>query len=171
MTALPVLPQEDLQHIVHGFDPVYDERSRVLVLGSLPSVKSREQGFYYGHTQNRFWPLLARLFGEPVPVTIGEKRALLLRRGVALWDVVHECDIRLSSDSSIRNPVPNDLTPILAAAPIRAICANGGKAKELYDRLILPRTGIEAIYLPSTSPANAAWSLERLAEQWAILKG
>lgn len=161
---------EELTHIVHGFAPVYDSRSRVLVLGSLPSVKSREQGFYYGHPRNRFWPLLAGLFDEPVPFTIEDRRALLLRRGIALWDVVRECDIRLSSDSSIRNPEPNDLTPILAAASIRAIYANGGKAKELYDRLILPRTGIEAIQLPSTSPANAAWSLERLAEHWAVLR-
>lgn len=168
--SLSRLHEEDRLHIVHGFDPVYDERSRVLVLGSLPSVMSRQQGFYYGHVQNRFWPLLARLFDEPVPVTIEEKRALLLRRGIALWDVVRECDIRLSSDSSIRNPVPNDLTPILAAAPIRAIYTNGGKAKELYDRLLLPGTGIEAVRLPSTSPANAAWRMDDLAEQWAVLK-
>lgn len=162
--------ESDRMHIVHGFAPVFDESSRVLVLGSLPSVKSREEGFYYGHPQNRFWKLLAALCSEPLPRSIGEKRSLLLRHGIALWDVVRECDIRRSSDSTIRDATPNDLSVILGAADIRAIFCNGGKAKELYDRLIFPSTGVEAIRLPSTSPANAAWSLERLEEQWRIIK-
>ncbi len=158
------------EHIVHGFEPVYDARSRVLVLGTLPSVKSREQGFYYGHPQNRFWRLLARVFDESVPQSIDEKKALLLGRGVALWDVVGSCDIRLSSDSSIRNAVPNDIRPILDAADIRLILCNGTKAKALYDRMLLPLTGREAAAMPSTSPANAACSLDRLAEAWAVLR-
>ena len=162
---------EGLEHIVHGFDPVWDARARVLVLGTLPSVKSREQNFYYGHPRNRFWKLLALLFEQPEPRSVAEKKALLLENGVALWDVVRECDIRRSADGSIRSAVPNDIRPILEGADVRAIYANGAKAKELYDRLILPATGREAIRLPSTSPANAACSLETLAEAWRVLKG
>lgn len=157
------------EHIVHGFAPVYDEHSRILILGSLPSVKSREEGFYYGHSRNRFWPLLSLLLDEPLPRCTAEKRALLLRRGIALWDVVKECDIHASSDSSIRSVVPNDLSQILAAADIRLICTNGGKASELYDRLLLPRMGRSAIRLPSTSPANAAKSLEQLERDWSVI--
>ncbi len=158
------------EHIVHGFDPVWDERSRVLVLGTLPSVKSREENFYYAHPRNRFWTLLARLFGAPEPRSAEEKRLLLLRNGVALWDVVRECDIRRSADSTIRNAAPNDIRPILEGAPIRAVCVNGTKAGQLYDRLILPVTGREAIRLPSTSPANAACSFEALLEAWSVIK-
>ena len=157
-------------HIIHDFEPIYDERSRVLVLGTLPSVKSREQGFYYGHPQNRFWRVLARVFDDPLPQSIDEKKTLLLKNGIALWDVVGQCDIRLSSDSSIKNAVPNDIRPILAAADIRLILCNGAKAKALYDRLLLPLTGREAASMPSTSPANAACSIERLAEVWAVLR-
>lgn len=158
------------EHIVHGFAPVYDERSRVLVLGTLPSVKSREEGFYYGHPQNRFWKVLSGVFDAPEPHSIGEKKALLLHSGVALWDVVGQCDIRLSADSTIRNAEPNDIRPILAAADIRLILANGAKAKALYDRLLLPLTGREAVRMPSTSPANAACSLDRLTEAWRVMK-
>ncbi len=157
-------------HIVHGFAPVYDTRSRVLVLGTLPSVKSREQGFYYGHPQNRFWKVLAAVFGAPEPQSIEEKTALLLANGVALWDVVGACDIRLSSDSSIRGAVPNDIRPILERAEIRLILCNGAKAKALYDRLLRPLTGREALRLPSTSPANAARSLAELTEAWRVLR-
>ena len=158
------------ERVVHGFAPVWDERSRVLVLGTLPSVKSREEGFYYGHPQNRFWKVLARVFGTPEPRSVEEKTALLLQNGVALWDVVGQCDIRLSADSTIRNAEPNDVRPILAAADIRLILANGATAKALYDRLLLPLTGREALRMPSTSPANAACSLDRLSETWRILK-
>ena len=158
-------------HVVHGFPPVWDAGSRVLVLGTLPSVKSREQRFYYAHPRNRFWQVLAAVFGESVPCGVEEKTALLLRNGVALWDVVRECDIRRSADSSIRNAVPNDIRPILADAQIRAVCANGAAAKALYDRLLLPQTGREAIRLPSTSPANAAASLDALIEAWRVLRG
>jgi hypoxanthine-DNA glycosylase len=158
------------EHVVHGFAPVYDARSRVLVLGTLPSVKSREQGFYYGHPQNRFWKVFARVFDAPEPGSIEGKKALLLENGVALWDVVGECEIRRSADSSIRNAVPNDIRPILAAAEIRLILCNGAKAKALYDRLLMPLTGREAAVMPSTSPANAACSLDRLAEVWSLLR-
>ncbi len=155
-----------MQHLTHGFGPVYDERSRVLILGSFPSVKSRAQQFYYGHPQNRFWPVLSAVLGEPLPGSVEEKRALCLRRGVALWDAIEECDIEGSSDASIRNAVPTDLPRILAAAPIRAVFVNGAASGRVYDRYQRPLTGIEAVRLPSTSPANAAWSLPRLIEAW-----
>ena len=160
---------EEWEHIIHGFAPIWDAHSRVLVLGTLPSVKSREDNFYYGHPRNRFWQLLALLFNEAVPKSREEKTYLLLNNGVALWDVVHECDIRRSADSSIRNAVPNDIRPILDGSDIRAIYTNGATAKHLYDRLILPMTGREAIRLPSTSPANAACPVDRLAEEWRVL--
>ena len=156
-------------HIVHEFEPVFDGNSRVLILGSLPSVKSREQGFYYGHPQNRFWRVTAAVFGEPVPNTIAEKRAMLLRCGVAVWDVIAECDIIGSSDASIKNALPADLSRILGHAPIEAIFANGGTAARLYKKHQQPLTGREIVTLPSTSPANAAWSLEKLTEAWAII--
>ena len=161
---------EGWEHVVHGFAPVWDARSRVLVLGTLPSVKSREENFYYGHPRNRFWKLLALLFEAPEPRSVEEKTALLLENGVALWDVVRECDIRRSADGTIRNAAPNDVRPILAGAEIRAIYTNGVKAKELYDRLLLPMTGREARRLPSTSPANAACPLDALAEAWRVIK-
>lgn len=150
----------------HGFGPVYDARSRVLILGSFPSVKSREENFYYGHAQNRFWPLMARLLAAPVPRSIDEKRALMLARGVALWDVIEECDILGSADSSIKNAVPTDVPRILAAADIQGIYCNGALAHRLYMKNLFPRCGIAAVKLPSTSPANAAWSLDRLYAEW-----
>jgi len=156
--------------LVHPIPPVYDEHSEILILGTFPSVKSREAGFYYGHPQNRFWRVLAAVFGEEVPRTIGEKKAFLLRNRVALWDVVASCEIEGSSDQSIRNAVPNDLTPILRAADIRRIFVNGGKAEQLYNRLIAPAIGRPAIRLPSTSPANAAMNLERLIREWSIIR-
>lgn len=150
----------------HPFDPLYDENSRVLILGSFPSVKSREQAFFYGHPQNRFWRLLALLFDEPVPQSVPEKRALCLKHRVALWDVIASCEIVGSSDSSIKNATANDISAILSAAPIEQIFVNGKTAAKLYDRYILPQTNRPAVCLPSTSPANAAWSLERLKEAW-----
>lgn len=155
-----------LTHIVHPFGPVCDENSRILILGSFPSVKSREMAFFYGHPQNRFWKVTSALRGEPVPETIAEKRAFLLRNHIALWDVIHSCDIHGSSDSSIRNAVPNDLMPILKKAPIGIIYCNGGTSFRLYEKFIRPQIGIPAVQLPSTSPANAAWSLDRLVEAW-----
>ena len=156
--------------ITHPFPPVYDGASRVLILGSFPSVKSREQRFFYGHTQNRFWKVLAAIFDCPVPQTIEEKKQMLLANGVALWDVIASCEIVGSSDASIRSAVPNDLTPIFAAADIRAVYCNGATAYNLYQKYILPVTGREAIKLPSTSPANAAWTVEKLIEAWSVTK-
>ncbi len=154
----------------HTFAPVFDEASEILVLGSFPSVKSREQGFYYGHPRNRFWSILAALYGGEMPRSIAEKTAFLHRNKIALWDVIESCEITGSSDASIKNAVGNDLDVILSAAPIRAIFANGKTAEALYRRLLLPRFGREIAVLPSTSPANAAFSLDRLVEAWTILR-
>lgn len=156
-------------HIIHPFGPVFDENSRVLILGSLPSVKSREDGFFYGHPQNRFWKVLAAITGEALPLTKEEKAALLLRNGIALWDVIASCDIKGSGDGSIKNAVPTDLAPILKGSRVERVFANGQKAAALYKRFQRKQTDIEAIPLPSTSPANAAWSLERLVEAWGVL--
>lgn len=152
--------------IQHPIAPVYNEHSYILILGSFPSVKSREQGFFYGHPQNRFWKVLAAVYESEVPQTIEEKKAFLLQNGVAVWDVIASCEIQGSSDSSIKNVVPTDLSGILAQAPIRRIFVNGKKAEQLYRRYQEKQTGIRAVCLPSTSPANAAWGLERLVEAW-----
>lgn len=156
----------ELTHEVHTFEPVFDDRSEILILGSFPSVKSRENQFYYGHPQNRFWRVLAGIFKEDVPVTIEEKKAFLLRNHVAVWDVIAACDIAGSSDSSIRNVVPADMDVILKAAPIRGIFANGDKAYQLFLKYCKKEGQPEVHKLPSTSPANAAWKLERLIETW-----
>lgn len=156
--------------VLHPIPPLYDENSRVLILGSFPSVKSREQGFFYGHTQNRFWRVLAQVFGCEAPQTIEEKKAFLLGNGIALWDVIASCEISGSADSSIKNVVPNDLSGLLAVGGIGRIFVNGRTAEKLYNKYLLPQTGINAICLPSTSPANAAWSFQRLVEQWRAVK-
>ena len=150
----------------HTIEPVYDENSRILILGSFPSVKSREVGFFYGHPQNRFWRVLAALYEEETPKTVEGKRDFLLSRRIALWDVISSCEITGSSDSSIKNAVPNAVEEILRSAPIERIYTNGGTAHRLYDRFLRERTGMDAICLPSTSPANAAWTLLRLLEEW-----
>ena len=155
--------------IVHPIPPLYDENSKVLVLGSFPSVKSREAQFFYGHPQNRFWKVMAQLFDEEIPQSIPEKRALLLRNHVAVWDVIHSCEIVGSSDSSIKNVTPNDLESICRHTHIERIFVNGKTAEKYYKRYIEPNIGIPAICLPSTSPANAAWSLERLVEAWKVI--
>lgn len=160
------------QHIAHGFEPLFDERSRVLVLGSIPSVLSRANAFYYGNPQNRFWRMMAACLDEEVPEGNDAKRALLLAHGIALWDVVGSCDIQGSSDASIRNVVPTQIERVTGAAPIEAVICNGGTAGRLYRRHLEARTGLAATTLPSTSPANAAWSLERLIERWgSCLRG
>lgn len=159
----------EYEHIVHSFEPVYDKASEILILGTLPSVKSRENNFYYGHKQNRFWKVLATLLKEPVPDTIEEKKAMLLARRIALWDVIQSCDIKGSSDSSIKNVQPTDIGMILEKTNVTQIYANGNKAGQLYKRYQFPVTGIEATVLPSTSPANAAWSLARLCEAWKTI--
>lgn len=153
-------------HVTHTFEPVYDEASRVLILGTFPSVKSREQNFYYGHPQNRFWRVIAAVCGCPLPVTVPEKKEMLLREHIAVWDVIESCDIAGSSDASIRNAAPNDIGRILTVAPDIRIFANGAKAHELYRKYVQPALGREAVRLPSTSPANAACSFERLCGIW-----
>ena len=154
----------------HSIDPVFDNRSTILILGSFPSVRSREVGFYYGHPQNRFWQVLAAVFGEDVPRTIEQKKELLYRNHIALWDVASSCEIQGSSDQSMKDVTANDLTVILSAAPIKSIFLNGKAAEKYYQRLILPRLGRSAITLPSTSPANAAWTLDHLVEAWGAIK-
>lgn len=157
------------EHILHPIPPTYDQNSRILILGSFPSVKSREMMYFYGHPQNRFWKVLAALFHEEVPMTVPERHAFLLRQRIAVWDSIGSCSITGSSDSSIRDVVPNDLTPILTSAPIEAIYCNGRKSWEMYHRYIEPDTGIEAVCLPSTSPANAACRLEDLILSWKVI--
>ena len=152
---------------VHPFPPFFDCRSRILILGSFPSVKSRETGFFYGHPRNRFWQVLSGLLNEPCPETIPEKRRLLSEHHIALWDVIHSCEISGSSDASIRNVVPNDLREILEHAKIRQIFTNGGTSYLYYEKYMEPAAGRKAVRLPSTSPANASWSLPRLKEAWA----
>lgn len=149
----------------HPFAPVWDENCRVLILGSFPSVKSRENAFYYGHPQNRFWKVLAQVFEEDVPATIEEKKTLLLRHHIALWDVIARCDIIGSGDSSIKNALPNNLDEILQNARIKCVILNGRTAGKLYQKY-QKTEGIPFAILPSTSPANAAWSLDRLTEAW-----
>lgn len=157
------------QLVRHEFAPVYDTNSRILILGSFPSVKSREQQFYYGHPQNRFWKLVAQLVGDPVPITIEEKKLQLLKHRIAIWDVIAECEIIGSSDSSIRNAVPTDFSQILEKADIRQIYANGGTARRLFERFQRKSCGRDIIGLPSTSPANAAFSMERLMQEWSCI--
>ncbi len=156
----------DYTHVTHTFAPVFDRNSKVLILGSFPSVKSREQQFYYGHPQNRFWKVAAACFQAEVPVTIEEKKQFLTENRIALWDVIAECDIVGSSDSSIRNVVPNEMELILREADIAAIFANGDKAYQLFLKYCRREGQPPVIKLPSTSPANASFRLERLVEIW-----
>lgn len=156
--------------IVHPFPPLYREDSRILILGSFPSVKSREQRFFYGHPQNRFWRVTAAVFEDEVPHSVEEKRAFLFRNKVALCDVIASCEIVGSSDASIKNVTANDLSPILSGAPIRQIFVNGKTAEKMYSKYTLAVTGRPAVCLPSTSPANAAKSLEDLIEAWKVIR-
>lgn len=156
--------------IKHPFPPLYNENSRVLILGSFPSVKSREEMFFYGHPQNRFWRVLAAVLGCDVPQNIAEKREMLLSHGIALWDVLASCEIEGSADSTIKNAVPNDLSPIFAAAKIEKVFVNGKTAEKYYNKYLKEKLGREAVCLPSTSPANAAWSAERLVKAWSVIK-
>lgn len=156
--------------IVHPIKPVFDKNSKILILGSFPSVRSREEGFFYGHKQNRFWKVVSAVFEEEVPKTIPQKKAFLLRNHIALWDVIHSCDITGSSDSSIKNVVANDLSIILEHSGIRKIFVNGKTAEKYYIKYSEKDTHIKAICLPSTSPANAAFSVDRLTEAWKTIK-
>ena len=158
-----------MEHIIHSIEPVFDAESRVLILGTMPSPKSREVQFYYGHPQNRFWRVLAAVLGEEVPRSVPEKKAMLLRHRIALWDVLAECEITGASDSSIRNPVANDLSVVLDHAPVQAVFTTGATAWKLYTRLQKPHTGIEAVRLPSTSPANCAVKMEALTEAYKAI--
>ena len=157
--------------IEHPIPPLYGPESEILILGSFPSVKSREAQFFYGHPQNRFWRILAALCGEDVPQSVEAKKRLVLDHGFALWDVIASCEIVGSSDSSITDVVPNDLRPILAGSRVQRIFCNGTTSFRLYSRYIRPVTGIEAVCLPSSSPANAAWSLDRLTAAWREAMG
>ena len=156
--------------IQHPFPPLYDKNSKILILGSFPSVKSREQMFFYGHPQNRFWKVISAVLGVDVPVTVEEKKDLLHTHHVAVWDVIASCDITGSSDSSIKNVVANDLSVILQEADIKQIFVNGKTAERYYNKYIRDVIGRGAICLPSTSPANAAWSIDRLVRSWSIIK-
>ena len=157
------------QHIKHTFEAVYDENSKILILGSLPSVKSREQGFYYGHPQNRFWKVLAKLLEWDEPKSIEDKKRMLLENRIAIWDVLESCDIIGSSDSSIKNPMPADIPGLLKKAKIEKIYVNGTTAGKYYKKYIFPLTGIEAVVLQSTSPLNCRYTLEKLTENWSSI--
>lgn len=155
--------------LIHPIAPVFDSESKVLILGSFPSVKSREEGFFYGHPRNRFWKVTSNVFGEDIPCSIEEKKAFLLRNHLALWDVIGSCNIEGSSDSSIRNVTVNDISVILDLADIKAIYLNGRKAYELYQKYLYPVTCREGICLPSTSPANATWRQDDLIKAWSVI--
>lgn len=156
--------------IVHPIPPLFESNSRVLVLGSFPSVKSREAQFFYGHPQNRFWNVVAAVFEQEKPLTVDDKKRLILENRLALWDVIAECEIEGSADSTIKNVRANDLSVILQNSAVERIYVNGKTAEKYYNKYTLPQTGIKAVCLPSTSPANAAWSFERLVDAWKVIK-
>ena len=156
--------------VLHQIEPVFNHDSRVLILGSIPSPKSREFGFYYGHPQNRLWPLLSSLLKEKCPCTNEAKKAMLLKHRIAMWDVLASCEIKGAEDNSIAAPAPNDIPWLLRQCPVTGIFTTGKKATELYQKLCAPLTGIDSIYLPSTSPANRGrYPMERLVEEWQVL--
>lgn len=152
--------------IIHPVEALFNTDSQVLILGSFPSVKSRENKFFYAHPQNRFWKVMAEICGCDLPENIEDKKKLILDNHFALWDVIHSCDIEGSADSTIRNVVPNNISVILNNSEVNRIFVNGKKAESLYKKYLEKETGIHAVCLPSTSPANAAWSLEKLTEYW-----
>ncbi|MBQ4604328.1 MAG: DNA-deoxyinosine glycosylase [Clostridia bacterium] len=156
--------------IAHPIPPLFDENSKTLILGSFPSVKSRETAFFYGHAQNRFWSVLAVIYGVDKPETVEEKKKLVLENNLALWDVIASCEIVGSSDSSISDVTANDLSIIINNSKVERIFVNGKTAEKYYNKYTYPKTGIKAVCLPSTSPANAAWKLEKLVEKWSIIK-
>ena len=156
-------------HRIHTIPPVFDAASKVLILGSLPSLKSAEAGFFYAHPQNRFWRVLANVLSEKIPTDKSEKINLLLSNHIALWDVVKSCDITGSSDCSIKNAEPNDIEKIILHSHVRKIYTNGSTSHKLYNKYIAEKIGIDAHLLPSTSPANASWSFEKLCDAWKII--
>lgn len=157
------------ESLSHPIEPVFDKNSKILILGSFPSKKSRDFGFFYGHPQNRFWKVLSKVFSEDIPDDIEGKKHFLVTKRIALWDVIASCEIVGSSDSSIKNAVPNDIMQILDSAEIRAIFVNGKTAEKYYKKHIEKIVGRTAILLPSTSPANATWSIEKLWGEWKKL--
>ena len=159
-----MLPDHSI--IIHPFEPVWTSKSTILVLGTFPSAASREKQFYYGHTRNRFWPLLAKLYGESIPQTTDQKKSLLIEHNIAVWDVLASCEITGSDDSSIRNPLPNDISKLVSEGAVEKILLNGKNAYELYMKYCAPEIKLPAICLASTSPANAAWGLDQLLEVW-----
>lgn len=160
----------EYQRLDHTFPPIYNENSQILILGSFPSVKSRELEFYYGHPQNRFWKVLSSVLEKEIPDTVEKRKEFLFDNHIALWDVIQSCDIIGSSDASIKNVIPTNLTQIIKISQIQQIFVNGKTAERLYRKYSEERTGMKAIGLPSTSPANAGFSLERLCEEWSILR-
>lgn len=155
---------------VHPIKPIYDENSKILILGSFPSEVSRREMFFYAHPRNRFWKVLSGVTGRDIPITVDEKKAFLKNGHIALWDAAGRCSIEKSSDSTIKDVSPNDITPILECADIKKIFTNGKTAERLYKKYIEPKCGMDSRALPSTSPANAAYSLERLIEEWSVIK-
>ncbi len=162
--------EKEYKRIKHTFEPIFNKDSKILILGSLPSVKSREEGFYYGHPQNRFWSVLSSIYNLEIPKIIDEKIEMLINNNIAIWDVIESCDIIGSSDSSIKNVIPADLSKILNNSNIQNIYANGKTASKLYKKYSEKNTGIKIIELPSTSPANATYTLDRLIEAWKVIK-
>ncbi|BCN32038.1 DNA-deoxyinosine glycosylase [Anaeromicropila herbilytica] len=159
-----------MEQVTHTFLPIYSENSKILILGTFPSVKSREGNFYYNHPQNRFWKVLASITNEAIPTTIDEKKDMLLRNNIAIWDVIKSCEIEGSSDSSIKNVIPNDLSIILEHNNIKNVYGNGDKAYQLYMKYCYKNIERDMIKLPSTSPANASYTLERLIDKWEVIK-
>lgn len=151
---------------IHPIPPLYSKNSEILILGSFPSVKSRENEFFYAHPQNRFWKVLSAVFNSPLPKNTDEKKELVLKNKLALFDVIKQCDIKGSGDSTIKNVIPNDLSPILDNSDIKKIILNGKTAEKYYKKYLSPVINIDYVTLPSTSPANAAYSLDRLIEEW-----
>lgn len=154
---------------VHPIPPLFSAESEVLILGSFPSVKSREAAFFYGHPQNRFWTVIAEIFGAEKPVTLEDKKELILLNKLALWDVIAQCEIQGSADSTITDVTANDLSIILENSNVKKIFVNGKTAEKYYNKYSYPKTGIKAVCLPSTSPANAAWNIEKLVDKWKII--
>ncbi len=167
--------KEEYEHIRHCFEPVYDENSKVLILGSFPSVRSRSQGFYYGHPQNRFWKVLPVILGYEADylkkAEIQDKISFLKKHKIAVWDVIESCDIIGSSDSSIKNVIPADLEGILQQTEINTIFTNGKLAGTLYETYFGKKIKLKHMILPSTSPANAAYNMEKLVEKWSVVSG
>lgn len=159
-----------LEKVIHPIEPIYNKNSRILILGSFPSVKSRAEMFFYGHRQNRFWKVTSAVFGKEIPNTIDEKRRFLIECKIAVWDVIASCRIEGSSDNSIKDVKANDISKILESAPIEKIFVNGKTAEKYYNKYIKEKVGREAITLPSTSPANAAKTLQNLIKEWSIIK-